>query len=117
MPGAFLSVPIMSVIKILCLNMDNGTAQWFARLLEGNVERVRPPRLLRASDSAGRQETTRVVSTGGRRAAARLLRLRVVPARQRRKKDARAHLCCASPAEGCVWRAGRRWRCLCKHGG
>ena len=48
-PGAFLSVPIMSVIKILCLNMDNGTAQWFARLLEGNVERVRPPRLLRAS--------------------------------------------------------------------
>lgn len=42
-PGAFLSVPIMSVIKILCLNMDNGTAQWFARLLEGNVERVRPP--------------------------------------------------------------------------
>ena len=32
-PGAFLSVPIMSVIKILCLNMDNMTAQWFARLL------------------------------------------------------------------------------------
>lgn len=112
MPGAFLSVPIMSVIKILCLNMDNGTAQWFARLLEGNVERVRPPRLLRAS---GRQEITRAVSTGGRRAAARLLRLRVVPARQRCKKDARTHLCCASPAEGCIWWAGRRWRCLCEH--
>jgi hypothetical protein len=32
-PGAFLSVPIMSVLKILCLNMDNMTAQWFARLL------------------------------------------------------------------------------------
>ena len=52
-PGAFLSVPIMSVIKILCLNMDNGTAQWFARLLEGNVERVRPPRLLRAGALSG----------------------------------------------------------------
>ena len=33
LPGAFLSVPIMSVLKILCLNMDNMTAQWFARLL------------------------------------------------------------------------------------
>lgn len=33
LPGAFLSVPIMSVIKILCLNMDNLTAQWFAGLL------------------------------------------------------------------------------------
>eukprot|EP01043_Picozoa_sp_COSAG02_P024553 COSAG02_NODE_1345_length_13143_cov_61.223091_8_plen_123_part_00 len=32
-PGAFLSVPIVSVLKILCLNMDNLTAQWFARLL------------------------------------------------------------------------------------
>jgi hypothetical protein len=32
-PGAFLSVPIVSVLKILCLNMDNMTAQWFARLL------------------------------------------------------------------------------------
>jgi hypothetical protein len=33
LPGAFLSVPIMSVLKILCLNMDNMTAQWFAGLL------------------------------------------------------------------------------------
>ena len=36
--GAFLSVPIMSVLKILALNMENATAQWFARLLEGQTE-------------------------------------------------------------------------------
>jgi predicted PurR-regulated permease PerM len=36
--GAFLSVPIMSVIKICCANMSNPTAQWFARTLTGNVE-------------------------------------------------------------------------------
>lgn len=38
--GAFLSVPIMSVLKILALNMDNATAQWFARLLEGQTEKA-----------------------------------------------------------------------------
>lgn len=38
--GAFLSVPIMSVLKILALNMDNPTAQWFARLLEGQTEKA-----------------------------------------------------------------------------
>jgi hypothetical protein len=34
--GAFLSVPIMSVIKIFCQNMNNSTAQWLASALEGN---------------------------------------------------------------------------------
>ena len=38
--GAFLSVPIMSILKILALNMDNPTAQWFARLLEGQTEKA-----------------------------------------------------------------------------
>jgi hypothetical protein len=38
--GAFLSVPIVSVLKILALNMDNATAQWFARLLEGQTEKA-----------------------------------------------------------------------------
>ena len=36
--GAFLSVPIMSVIKIFCQNMDNVTAQWLGQALEGNLE-------------------------------------------------------------------------------
>jgi hypothetical protein len=45
--GAFLSVPIMSVLKILALNMDNATAQWFARLLEGQTEKA-----TRESDAA-----------------------------------------------------------------
>jgi AI-2 transport protein TqsA len=40
--GAFLSVPIMSVIKIFCQNMDNGTARWFGQALEGNVEGGEP---------------------------------------------------------------------------
>lgn len=53
LPGAFLSVPIMSVLKILCLNMDNMTAQWFARLLgaPANSRRAQSARCQSACDA------------------------------------------------------------------